>query len=80
MPNATVRYWAAAQAKAGVAQDDFSGETVEELIAQIRTHRPEVAPVLTRCSFLLDGVAVHDRSQSIKAGSLLEVLPPFAGG
>jgi sulfur-carrier protein len=80
MPNATVRYWAAAQAKAGVDQDTFSGQSIADLIDQILTHRPEVETVLTRCSFLLDGVAVHDRSQSINEGSILEVLPPFAGG
>jgi sulfur-carrier protein len=80
MPNATVRYWAAAQAKAGVAQDTFSGQTIQELIDQILTHRPDVEGVLTRSSFLLDGVAVHDRSASVNEGSILEVLPPFAGG
>lgn len=43
---------------------------------------PDLASVLPRCSFLLNGVAVHGdpADVTIDDGSELDVLPPFAGG
>jgi len=35
---------------------------------------------LTRCSFLLDEVAVRDRTRVVPHGCRVDVLPPFAGG
>ncbi|MGV7904314.1 MoaD/ThiS family protein, partial [Mycobacterium kansasii] len=40
---------------------------------------PELGRVLTRCSFLLDEVAVRDVAAPA-SGAMLDVLPPFAGG
>jgi molybdopterin converting factor small subunit len=31
-------------------------------------------------SFLVDGVAWHDRETAMPAGATVDVLPPFAGG
>ena len=39
-----------------------------------------LAKVLPACSFLLNGVALRDRSIEVGAGDELDVLPPFAGG
>jgi hypothetical protein len=38
--------------------------------------------VLPRCSFLVDGIAVHGdhSSVTVAVGSQVDVLPPFAGG
>jgi molybdopterin synthase sulfur carrier subunit len=36
--------------------------------------------VLLRCSYLCDGVAVHDKAQPLHSGNTIDVLPPFAGG
>lgn len=80
MPNATVRYWAGAKAAAGIPEEVVSGATVAELIDQVTATRPAVAAVLTRCSYLLEGTAVHDLQTPISEGMTLEVLPPFAGG
>lgn len=78
----TVRYFAAARAAAGVETEpiDVSG-TVDDAIRAIRErHGAELGRVLDRCSFLLDEVAVRDRSVAVPACATLDVLPPFAGG
>lgn len=76
----TVRYWAGARAAAGVAEERISGESIQDLLDEVLARHPQVAPVIARCSFLLDGVAVHERTTAVAADSTLEVLPPFAGG
>ena len=50
------------------------------LEAAIGRHGSRLATVLRRCSFLLDEVAVHGTGTPVRAGQLLDVLPPFAGG
>jgi molybdopterin converting factor small subunit len=77
-----VRYFAAARAAAGVETEslEVSG-TVDDAIRAVREHHgAELGRVLDRCSFLLDEVAVRDRSAVVPAGATLDVLPPFAGG
>jgi molybdopterin synthase sulfur carrier subunit len=80
----TIRYFAAARAAAGVDSEPLElpdGATVADALAAIRErHGAELARVLDRCSFLLDEIAVRDRSAVVPAGATLDVLPPFAGG
>ena len=80
----TIRYFAAARAAAGVETEPLElpdGGTVQDALAALREqHGAELARVLDRCSFLLDEVAVRDRSAVMPAGATLDVLPPFAGG
>jgi sulfur-carrier protein len=80
----TVRYFAAARAAAGVETEPLElpdGARVDDALAAVRgLHGAELARVLDRCSFLLDEVAVRDRSVVVPAGATLDVLPPFAGG
>lgn len=80
----TVRYFAAARAAAGLETEPIevtSGTTVDDLLAAARErHGPELARVLDRCSYLLDEVAVRDRSVPVGPAATLDVLPPFAGG
>ena len=79
-----VRYFAAARAAAGVEAEKIqldAGATVDDVLAALRAeHGAELARVLERCSYLLDEVAVRDRSASVSGASTLDVLPPFAGG
>lgn len=75
----TVRYWAAARAAATVAQEERPPGTVAAILAGAQQDHPELEPVLAVASVLLDGVAA-DREETAAPGSLLEVLPPFAGG
>jgi molybdopterin converting factor small subunit len=80
----TVRYFAAAKAAAGVDTERLDVPvyaTVDDVLAIARDrHGAEFARVLERCSFLLDEVAVRDRTHAVPAGATLDVLPPFAGG
>jgi molybdopterin converting factor small subunit len=79
----TVRYFAAARAAAGSDSEQLSvcsGATVGELVDGLGGRNQELARVLSRCSYLCDGVAVRDQNQPLRAGNTIDVLPPFAGG
>lgn len=79
----TVRHFAAARAAAGASEERLTlppGTTVADLVTTLGQDRPELARVLLRCSFLHDEVAVRDRHDALRPGSVLDVLPPFAGG
>ena len=55
--------------------------TVDGLIAALAaSHGEAPAWVLAAASFLLDQVAVHDRSVAVPDGPVIDVLPPVAGG
>ncbi|UMB67526.1 MoaD/ThiS family protein [Mycobacterium paraterrae] len=78
-----VRYFAAAGAAAGFDSERLTvpaGSTVGGLVDELGRRNPELARVLLRCSYLCDGVAVRDTTQSLHAGNTVDVLPPFAGG
>jgi molybdopterin synthase sulfur carrier subunit len=79
----TVRYFAAARAAAGSESEQLAvraGATVGELVDTLGGRSPELARVLSRCSYLCDGMAVRDHAQPLQAGNTIDVLPPFAGG
>ena len=86
-----VRYFAAARAAAGLEEERFdlpAGSTVEALLAAVLdveraeppAGTPRLATILARSSFLLNEVAVRDRSVVLREGDVVDVLPPFAGG
>ena len=79
-----VRYFAAARAAAGVETEKIqlpADATVATLIDAVAAqHGDELARVLERCSYLLDEVAVRDRTTALGPDATLDVLPPFAGG
>jgi sulfur-carrier protein len=79
----TVRYFAAARAAAGSESEQLAvpaGATVGELVDTLGGRSQELARVLSRCSYLCDGMAVRDQAQPLRAGNTIDVLPPFAGG
>ena len=79
----TLRYFAAARAAAGSECEQLAvraGATVGELVDTLGGRSPEFARVLSRCSYLCDGMAVRDQAQPLQAGNTIDVLPPFAGG
>ncbi|MBE9498532.1 MULTISPECIES: MoaD/ThiS family protein [Streptomyces] len=86
MASGTIRYWAAAKAAAGTAEEPYEAGTLADALRGAReTHagRPEFARVLLRCSFLVDGDPVGTRTHDavhLSEGGTVEVLPPFAGG
>lgn len=84
MPKVLVRYFASARVASGVEQETLQlpvGTSVGDALGFLRERHPEKLPrVLEAASFLLDGIAVRDRSRTVPDGSELDVLPPFAGG
>ncbi|MFM1917119.1 MAG: hypothetical protein RJB01_634 [Actinomycetota bacterium] len=75
-----VRLFAAARAAAGSGETFAPPGSVESILAALTTSHPGLGPVLPRCSYLVDGAAVHGMDTFVPGGSTLDVLPPFAGG
>jgi molybdopterin converting factor small subunit len=84
MDSVTVRYWAGLKEAAGTAQEEAAGDTLREVLEAVRErHDARFATVLGVCSVLVDGdpVGARDhRSVLVRPGSLVDCLPPFAGG
>ncbi|MFF4619242.1 MoaD/ThiS family protein [Nonomuraea jabiensis] len=83
MATGKVRYWAAAKEAAGVAEEPFDAVTLGELMTKITQNHVDLARVVRRCSFLVDGTPVGKRPHDevvLADGATVEVLPPFAGG
>lgn len=81
----TVRYWAAAKAAAGVPEEqvDAAGTLASLLDAVRALHGEELDRVLGRCSYLVDEVSpgrTPPAEVAVPDGSVVDVLPPFAGG
>ena len=80
----TVRYWAGARAAAGTATDELDAATLADALeAAVAAHGQRLQQVLGVCAFVVDGDPVGARphaSIALAAGSLVDVLPPFAGG
>lgn len=86
MASGTIRYWAAAKAAAGIAEEHYEAMTLAEALESARARhgeRADFSRVLLRCSFLVDGDPVGHRPHEtvrLSEGGFIEVLPPFAGG
>jgi sulfur-carrier protein len=79
----TVRYFAAARAAAGAESERLvvrPGTTVAQLVERLAVRGTGLATVLSRCSYLCDGIAVRDDTALLRPGDTIDVLPPFAGG
>lgn len=80
MATGTIRYWAAARAAAGTAEESYTGSTLGDVVdAVAAAHGPQLARVLASCSFLVQGLRAGPAAQ-LADGDVIEVLPPFAGG
>lgn len=78
---ARVRYFAGARAAAGLSQEVAPASTLDELVAVLgKEHGQRLSDVLAASSFLVDGLACHDRLAPLSADATVDVLPPFAGG
>lgn len=79
----TIRYFAAARAAAGAESETVilrPGTSVAELVERLAVPGTRLATVLSRCSYLCDGIAVRDETKALCPGDTIDVLPPFAGG
>lgn len=79
-----VRYFASAKAAAGVDEDRVDAATLQAALAVVRSrHDDRLGRVLEVCSFLVDGDPVGARDHAdvtLVESSVVDVLPPFAGG
>jgi molybdopterin converting factor small subunit len=81
---AVLRYWAGAQAAAGVREQVVEAATLAEALDAARGIGDEhFSRVLSVCSYVVDEQPVGlTRHAEVRLGpdSVVEVLPPFAGG
>lgn len=84
-----VRYFAAARAAAATDAETVevgpaAAPSLADVLALVRgRHGARFAEVLEVCSLLVDGAPVGRRDPAtvpVSHGSVVEVLPPFAGG
>lgn len=77
-----VRLFAAAKSAAGTSEVELEAGTIATISAALVAQYPALAAVLPACSFLIDGLqAGQEPSRTrVEAGSVVDVLPPFAGG
>jgi molybdopterin converting factor small subunit len=82
----TVRYWAAMRSAAGTPSDQVASGRLDQVLAEAaRAHAegPRFAQVLAICSVLVDEEPVGGRDPAevmVVSGSVVDLLPPFAGG
>lgn len=70
----TVRFFAAAREAVGVSTASVDSGTLGSVLDAFDQ------PVITRCSYLVNGISEEDRSRLLADGDTVDVLPPFAGG
>ena len=77
-----VHLFAAARAAAGQSVLTCRPGNLDDVLDQLRSQAPGLDAVLPRCSFLVDGQAIHGDHATVlcEPGARLDVLPPFAGG
>ena len=79
MPEVTIRYFAAARSAAGRSSATAEAASIRDLVSTVSADQPELARVLSICTFLLDGERA-DPATPLRSGALVDALPPFAGG
>jgi molybdopterin converting factor small subunit len=75
-----IHLFAAARAAVGRPVLEVAPAPLGEILDGLTAEHPAFAAVRPRCSYLLDGVAVHDESAVVGTGCRVDVLPPFSGG
>lgn len=77
----TVRFFAAARAAAGCDEVNVEPASLATVLERLARDVPALAPVLPRCTFLIDALAAKAPFDvPVAPGSTVDVLPPFAGG
>lgn len=78
-----VRFFAAARSVAGTDTGELvlrPGATIADALRELSHQSEELALILSKCSYLCDGIAVRDPNVPLRPNQTLDVLPPFAGG
>lgn len=76
---ALVRYFAAAEEYAGRAEEQRPEGDVAALRAALSSDYPALGAILAQCALLVNGRRVGD-DETLVPDTLVDVLPPFAGG
>lgn len=76
----TVRLFAAARAAAGTSEISVPAGTLAQVLDAAERAYPGLARVRPSCSVLVDELAAHDDADLIADDSVVDLLPPFAGG
>lgn len=86
MARVTLRYWAALRSAAGVTEETFAASTLREAMDAARAAHGEhsrFAAVLGICAAVVNETPAGSRDPSqimLDDGSVVELLPPYAGG
>lgn len=84
MAQGLIRYWAAARAAVGTAEETYEADTLAAALAAVRArHGAALGRLLDCASYLVDDCPVGTRPHEqvlLRDGATVEVLPPFAGG
>lgn len=76
-----IRYFAGAADAAGTASETVDATTLGALReAVVTAHGPAFASVLSRCSLLVDGENNTADDTPLTPTTVVDILPPFAGG
>lgn len=76
-----LRWFGGAAEASGVDEESYGeGALSAVLAAALERHGDPVGRVLPRCSVLVDGRNAEGTDPHVAAGSVVDVLPPFAGG
>jgi molybdopterin synthase sulfur carrier subunit len=76
-----VRFYAAARAAAGTPTVTVPAGNLDTVVDSLGDrYGARLSTVLSASSFLVDGVACHDRTTPLHEGATVDILPPFAGG
>jgi molybdopterin converting factor small subunit len=76
---ARVRFFAAAEEAVGTEAQERAETSLGELRASLLAEHPALTGILPRCAVLVDGARVDD-DHPLGSDTLVDVLPPFAGG
>lgn len=82
----TLRYWASLRAAAGITEETVAAGPLAAVLDEARSRHGDSPPfgaILGICSVIVDGTPVGKRDHRdvpVGDGSVVELLPPFAGG
>lgn len=77
----TMRFFAAARAAVGMDETTVDVATLDDALRGVDAADADRWQTLQeRCSYLVDGLSTRDRSTSLDGVTLVDVMPPFAGG
>ena len=80
-PVVRVRFFAAARAAVGVPELDMGGTAgLAGIVAELSSRGEPVAGVIARCRYLVDQSYREPTTEPLPPGTVVDVLPPFAGG